>query len=190
MKEVHLNNYNRKEESKKERRRNIAKDKWEKFKSQTSKNQQPIQISIQARNDKWKAEFLNIIRPLVYRTICNSWKLMQMIVASMFSFGKKSWKAWFISFFVDISSITYAVKSARFTNEMEKDEILRRLQLLLLYALRSPMYQFLFRFFVAFNVYFVETIVYLPQFLPYFGNFHLEQLFQVFSGVFVFTKYS
>lgn len=72
MKEVHLNNCNRKEENKKERRRNIAKDKWEKFKSQTSKNQQTTQISIQARNDKWKAEFLNIIRPLIYRTISYS----------------------------------------------------------------------------------------------------------------------
>ncbi|KAF9996040.1 Peroxisomal membrane protein pex16 [Modicella reniformis] len=79
-------------------------------------------------------EYLFILRPLIY-------------VLAMRKYGQKSWYPWFLSLAIELTSRT-SIKHA-LTNHsgrcpsgtpLEKDEMKRRLWLLLYYVLRSPFY--------------------------------------------------
>jgi len=71
-------------------------------------------------------EILWIFRPLFY-------------LFTLFLYGKKSWKPWFISFIVDIASRSVTIGMN--INIVEKKELNNRLMNLLFYLLRSPFFE-------------------------------------------------
>ncbi|KAF9911253.1 Peroxisomal membrane protein pex16 [Lobosporangium transversale] len=78
-------------------------------------------------------EYLFILRPLIY-------------VLAMRKYGQKSWYPWFLSLTIELvsrTSIRHFLKTSRANGRatpLEKDEMKRRLWLLLYYVLRSPFY--------------------------------------------------
>eukprot|EP00794_Sanderia_malayensis_P011294 gene11294-12475_t len=72
------------------------------------------------------AELAHILRPIAHLT-------------SMFVFGEKSWKPWLLSLAIDVSSIQH-LSSKKGLYKMEKDELLKRKIMLMMYLLRSPFY--------------------------------------------------
>jgi len=72
-------------------------------------------------------EILHISRPLVH-------------LLSTFVCGRSSWKPWLLAGVTDVSSVALS-SDARHLNTREKSEVRRRTLLLLLYLLRSPMYE-------------------------------------------------
>lgn len=93
-------------------------------------------------------EYLFILRPLIY-------------VLAMRKYGQKSWYPWFLSLAIELSSrscLTTALAArgggrSGSGTPLEKDEMKRRLWLLLYYVLRSPFYdrftKYTFRLFIA-----------------------------------------
>ncbi|KAI1320676.1 Peroxisomal membrane protein pex16 [Mortierella claussenii] len=76
-------------------------------------------------------EYMFILRPLIY-------------VLAMRKYGQKSWYPWFLSLAIELASRTsinhFLAGRGRGGTPLEKDEMKRRLWLLLYYVLRSPFY--------------------------------------------------
>jgi len=106
----------------------VSPARWKKFKAlaQPKSNNSVSQRSILPPN--YLAELAHIIRPLIY-------------LLSMFMFGKKSWKAFVISFVVEFYSFTRYLSVIPKANELERDELLRRFTLFLFYMIRSPFFE-------------------------------------------------
>jgi len=113
----------------------VSKDKWQKFKSQSSKSNNggfdPSTQSQTTKNTKLIADVVHTIRPIIY-------------LSGIYSFGRKSWKSLGLSFVTDLVAIYQSIKISNSTSPLEKDEMLRRIQLLLLYMVRSPAFEFIF----------------------------------------------
>lgn len=84
------------------------------------------------RPEEMAAEVLHIARPVV-----------QLLLLRMF--GWRSWRAWLGSLAVDVAS-SVLVKQPETQNEM--DEVRRRQMMMLLYFVRSPLFDFIIRVFI------------------------------------------
>jgi peroxin-16 len=92
------------------------------------------------------AEALHIARPLAH-------------VVSMFAFGQTSWTPWLVALGMDVASLQLMGKLTHFKKQ-ERSELLRRRTVLLLYLLRSPFFD------TVFKVYVLEFLKYLSSKLP------------------------
>ncbi|KAJ3235558.1 Peroxisomal membrane protein pex16 [Chytriomyces hyalinus] len=73
------------------------------------------------------AEWLHMLRPLVY-------------LLAMRKYGNQSWKPWVLSLCMEVSSIGIHSASTRNFKFLERDELQRRIWLLMYYLLRDPFY--------------------------------------------------
>lgn len=78
-------------------------------------------------NDLVYAESLHILRPLIH-------------LAAMKMFGTKAWKQWLVALGVDLASIKLYGKNLKDLSNEQRLEISRRKLSLVLYLLRSPVY--------------------------------------------------
>lgn len=92
-------------------RRSVSPAKWKQFKIFTDPDG-PVKIQ-----PHYAAELLHIFRPLIYRMLMISWYIYINtecdVVAGMYWWGKKSWKAWLVSLFADITSLRHYAKNVR-----------------------------------------------------------------------------
>ncbi|KAJ3404723.1 Peroxisomal membrane protein pex16 [Chytriomyces hyalinus] len=73
------------------------------------------------------AEWLHMLRPLVY-------------LLAMRKYGNQSWKPWIMSLCMEVSSLGIHSSSTRNFKFLERDELQRRMWLLMYYLLRDPFY--------------------------------------------------
>ena len=73
------------------------------------------------------AEVLYVIRPVLH-------------LPSMFIFGEKSWKPWFLACLADMASLSLHTKCNPNLTALEKTEVSRRMAMMMMYLLRSPFY--------------------------------------------------
>jgi len=91
-----------------------------------------ITIKTQRRTSNKKkyetlAELLYILRPIAY-------------VLSIIRFGEKSWKGFLLSLGIDIISIAHYLRKVPQLSDVQQDEISRRFLSLMMYFLRSPLF--------------------------------------------------
>ncbi|CAH2269553.1 jg15249, partial [Pararge aegeria aegeria] len=88
------------------------------------KDDSPINIGMK---DLMQAELLHISKPLIH-------------LAAMRLFGTKSWKQWFVALGIDLASFRLYNQQFKHLSHEQRLEISRRKLCLVLYLLRSPMY--------------------------------------------------
>jgi peroxin-16 len=105
--------------------RKVSANKWNQFKSTVKRGDNSM------GQETWiLSELLFILRPIIYLMLIFRW-------------GHKSWKAWIICLVLDLLSLRRYMQNSHRLTEPQQEEVQRRTPLLLLYLLRSPMFDFI-----------------------------------------------